>query len=394
MSGFATSGTGSDEVLNEQSHSNVDHTGILGVGGAGGDAFPIGAIVPFGALVSSIPAGWLACDGSEYGRTGGDPNPEPDLFGIIGVAWGVGDGVNTFNVPDLRHRSLTGLNDGTLPAGTDGGFTSRSLAALAGAENHSHTVNSHTHTIGADGSHTHSGTTQTNNANISPGQPATFPGNDGINSLHTHPFVTGTPSPSTHSHGGVTGGESPPTSNNNGFGPTAFCPFIIKAQQLGGGAGGVSGQSNAGALQGPQPTINFQDGTNTTVTVTENIPQNRLDVAYNATGGGFVICLGATAASNDFFIVNGDSNRTGQNTSDHSVRATIPVASTSFSVGWSANGADTISFRRNGAFVESFVVANGQGVFTTAATAFAAGDYLELRSSGGVVAQFQCYFTA
>lgn len=55
----------------------------------------IGFAKPFGGTV--IPPGYLYCDGSEVGRQAYDK-----LFAAIGTTWGEGDGVETFNIPDLR----------------------------------------------------------------------------------------------------------------------------------------------------------------------------------------------------------------------------------------------------------------------------------------------------
>jgi len=277
MTGFVTAGSGSEGILNASAHSNINHTGILGVGAGGGDAFPIGCIVPFGASVASLPGGWLPCDGTEYGRTGGDANPQPALFGIIGILWGIGDGVNSFNVPDLRARSLSSINDGTLPAGQAGGLSSRSVSATVGAETHSHTVNSHNHSISADGSHTHGGTTQFDAPSATGFSPA-ISAAGGVK--HDHTFTTN--SAGSHSHAGGTGNATPTTNAISSLGPTAFCPFIIKAVAVGGGAGGISAQVNAGTLQGPQPTINLIEGAGVSITAVENIPQNRNDVTVNA----------------------------------------------------------------------------------------------------------------
>ena len=53
-----------------------------------------------------MPDGWLLCDGKTYLRSG---LYEP-LFNKIYDKWGVGDGVTTFNVPDLRGVTLRGSN--------------------------------------------------------------------------------------------------------------------------------------------------------------------------------------------------------------------------------------------------------------------------------------------
>ena len=55
-----------------------------------------------------MPAGWLICNGSEVSRS-----DYPNLYNAIGVAWGIGNGVTTFNLPDLRGMFLRGV------AGTD-----------------------------------------------------------------------------------------------------------------------------------------------------------------------------------------------------------------------------------------------------------------------------------
>ena len=44
-----------------------------------------------------MPPGYLYCDGSDVSRQAYDK-----LFAAIGTTWGEGDGVETFNIPDLR----------------------------------------------------------------------------------------------------------------------------------------------------------------------------------------------------------------------------------------------------------------------------------------------------
>lgn len=62
---------------------------------------PAGAIMPYGG--STAPGGWLLCDGSAVSRT-----TYATLFGIMGTAYGVGDGATTFNLPDLQGRVPVG----------------------------------------------------------------------------------------------------------------------------------------------------------------------------------------------------------------------------------------------------------------------------------------------
>lgn len=53
----------------------------------------------------TIPSGWLECDGSEVSR-----DEYSDLFAIIGIIYGSGDGSTTFNLPDLRGRVVVGYD--------------------------------------------------------------------------------------------------------------------------------------------------------------------------------------------------------------------------------------------------------------------------------------------
>jgi len=81
---------------------------------------PIGLIVPY--AIGTAPSGWSLCDGSAISRS-----TYADLFSLIGTTYGPGNGSTTFNVPDLRGRTVIGT-------GTGSGLTARSLAATGGAE--------------------------------------------------------------------------------------------------------------------------------------------------------------------------------------------------------------------------------------------------------------------
>lgn len=97
---------------------------------------PPGATMTFAG--STIPTGWLECDGSAVSRT-----TYADLFSAIGTTWGAGDGSTTFNLPDKRGRVSIG-------AGTGSGLTARTLGNTGGFETHTLTTTempSHTHTI-------------------------------------------------------------------------------------------------------------------------------------------------------------------------------------------------------------------------------------------------------
>ena len=68
---------------------------------------PAGSVIPFAG--SSAPTGFLLCDGSAVSRT-----TYATLFTALGgesSPYGLGDGVSTFNVPDLRGRVVAGLDN-------------------------------------------------------------------------------------------------------------------------------------------------------------------------------------------------------------------------------------------------------------------------------------------
>lgn len=90
---------------------------------------PTGAVI--GYAVSTPPAGWLECDGAAISRT-----TYSGLFTKIGVVHGVGDGVTTFNVPDLRGKFIRGWDNG---AGVDTGRVFGSFQDDA-FESHTHST--------------------------------------------------------------------------------------------------------------------------------------------------------------------------------------------------------------------------------------------------------------
>lgn len=55
---------------------------------------------------NTAPAGWLKANGAAISRTA-----YADLFAAIGTTFGVGDGFNTFNLPDLRGEFVRGWDD-------------------------------------------------------------------------------------------------------------------------------------------------------------------------------------------------------------------------------------------------------------------------------------------
>lgn len=65
---------------------------------------PSGMLAPFAG--TSAPSGWFLCYGQTVSRT-----TYAALFTAIGTTYGTGDGSTTFNLPDLRGRTIAGVDD-------------------------------------------------------------------------------------------------------------------------------------------------------------------------------------------------------------------------------------------------------------------------------------------
>lgn len=110
------------------------------------DSPPPGAVIHFAR--DSAPTGWLKCNGAAVART-----TYAALFAAIGTTWGAGDGVSTFNLPDLRGEFIRGWDDGR---GVDSG---RAFASFQdqGVVSHNHGINDPGHNHGFnDPGHWHS----------------------------------------------------------------------------------------------------------------------------------------------------------------------------------------------------------------------------------------------
>lgn len=99
---------------------------------------PIGTILPFGGV--DVPPGFLFCHGQALSRAS-----YWALYLTIGTSYGYGDGQTTFNLPDLRGRTLVGAGQGE-------GLTGHSVGEYFGEEEHQLTVSEmpeHSHLISA-----------------------------------------------------------------------------------------------------------------------------------------------------------------------------------------------------------------------------------------------------
>ena len=115
-------------------------------GGTGG--VPAGTVMAYAG--STAPSGWMFCDGSAVSRS-----TYSTLYSAIGTTYGTGNGSTTFNVPDLRGRTIFGKDDmGGVAASrlnTSGGLTaSNTLGATGGNQTISlglTNIPSHNHTF-------------------------------------------------------------------------------------------------------------------------------------------------------------------------------------------------------------------------------------------------------
>ena len=108
---------------------------------------PSGFIGSFGG--STVPSGWLLCDGSAVSRS-----TYSNLFSALGTTWGAGDGSSTFNLPNFKDRFLVGAGN-LYSLGSTGGLANVTLG-IGNLPSHNHAVNDpgHTHTV-TDPGHTH-----------------------------------------------------------------------------------------------------------------------------------------------------------------------------------------------------------------------------------------------
>lgn len=153
------SGTQKIEFVDNTSNTN---TGLM----------PSGSIIAWGGKYSTIPSGYLFCDGSAHSRT-----TYSTLFAALGTIHGSGDGSTTFNIPDLKNKFIIGANTSetaeTFPgiaAGKTGGSANAivvehrhgngtleaSGTVTGGVHSHEISNDSHQHSI-TDPEHNHGG---------------------------------------------------------------------------------------------------------------------------------------------------------------------------------------------------------------------------------------------
>ena len=222
----------------------------LPVSGGGGE--PVGTILMWAGSSSSIPSGFLLCDGSAISRT-----TYAALYTIVGTTHGSGNGSTTFNIPDLRDRFVVGASnstgDTTYP-GVSPGATGGSADAIL--KSHTHNLQNHVHGVNLTsdnpGDHDHNvdvlaefasthGTWQTGggyrqaHAGGTHRKPIT---SDAGGHTHTTSGNTGTPAPNTTDALGE-------DATNKNLPPYYALAYIIQYAQGGSTAKGQKGEVGA-----------------------------------------------------------------------------------------------------------------------------------------------------
>lgn len=226
---------------------------------AGASPLPAGMVSPFAGLIA--PSGWLICAGQTISRV-----TFSNLFSVIGIYYGSGDGVTTFNLPDMRGRVPAGLDqDMSSQGGTsvvsritsgNSGFFGTVLGQAGGDERvhqHSHAntlTNSAVLSDTENANHSHSGSTGENastsflrvvgvagtildyNHAVGRGSGAFTDYSGGAAyPQHSHPFSTGTQS-ANHRHSvtsnvSITNAQTG-SGNSQNVQPTIILNYIIK----------------------------------------------------------------------------------------------------------------------------------------------------------------------
>lgn len=151
---IACAGAGTSAVIQQGRNGFfvLDTVNVIALTDSGS---PIGMVSAF--AMSTVPTNWGECDGAAISRT-----TYAALFTLVGTTYGAGDGVTTFNKPDLRGYFIRGYDHGrgvdparvfgssqTFATSLSGITASFAGVALAG---HTHTVTSAGSRHGANGS--------------------------------------------------------------------------------------------------------------------------------------------------------------------------------------------------------------------------------------------------
>lgn len=160
--------------------------------------------------MSTVPTGWLECDGSAISRT-----TYADLFGVVGTSYGPGNGTTTFNLPNYKDQFLRGFD----ASGTDAASRTDRGDGTTGASvgtKQSYDTKQHTHTFSGSAL-----------------------------AAHGHPYRIGPDSVDTSKTSGGLGLSS--TGGNTGTNQSSYTgtPDSDPAHQIGGASAGTPAGTNS-----------------------------------------------------------------------------------------------------------------------------------------------------
>src|SRR3954454_22435941 len=269
-----------------------DRNGLVkGIPGTLYDSDQVGTVKAYAG--ATLPANWLLCDGRSLSRTA-----YADLFLALGGAstpWGLPDAAS-FNIPDMRGRTLIGSGTGVGDTGNGTGaitggtaLTARVMSAYGGEQTHTLSAaeaaqkNLGTFSTGNDTpDHSHSYTDASFNSFAQGNDGALFgnaiyafttPQTAGANTRHTHPLT-------------ISGSSA--TSPHNVMQPWVTVSWIIKAIGLQVDSGGaLIGCGAAGAAGGQSYSQLIGDNLNTSFTVTHGFNTRGVSVAVYRTSSPY-----------------------------------------------------------------------------------------------------------
>ena len=127
-------------LLINESYANPSRP-LWASAGSGGGLLPAGMVM--GWATATPPNGWILCNGNAVSRT-----TYAELFAVIGTIYGNGDGLTTFNLPNLSGRVMRGTGLAPYVLGAVGGADSQTINA--------NQIPAHTHPVSiTDPGHSH-----------------------------------------------------------------------------------------------------------------------------------------------------------------------------------------------------------------------------------------------
>lgn len=214
-------------------------------------AIPTGVIVPFAGASTSVPSGWLLCDGSTVSQS-----TYSDLYALVTTLYNTGgEAAGFFRLPNLKGRVPVGRDSGDTSFDTMGETGGAKTHTLTTSEMpaHTHIQDQHTHTQNA---HTH--TQQSHNH---------------TQNAHTHTQNSHTHTQSAHSH----------TQSSHEHRMSDNITLVLPSTSGSVAAVNLSGVGQGSFTRAATPTINSATATNTSTTATNNLttPTNIAATALN-----------------------------------------------------------------------------------------------------------------